>query len=126
MICLDTNYLILGLVDNSSESRELRAWVASGETLVTPMVAWHEFVCGPVTGVQRDTMRAFVEALLPFDETHARIAADLFNNAGRRRTLRVDAMIAAAAIASDASLATNNREDFEVFVQSGLRLQSPR
>lgn len=70
-------------------------------------------------------MRAFVTALLPFDETNARIAAELFNNSGRRRTLRVDAMIAAAAIAADASLATNNRENFEVFVQSGLRLQSP-
>lgn len=125
MICLDTNYLILGLVANSSESSELRAWVASGETLVTPMVAWYEFLCGPVTAVQRDTMRTFVKVLLPFDETHARIAAELFNNSGRRRTLRVDAMIAAAAIAADASLATNNRDDFEVFVQSGLRLQSP-
>ncbi len=123
MICLDTNYLILGLVADSSESTELRAWASAGEVLVTPMVAWYEFLCGPVTVVQRDTMRGFLQALLPFDETQAQTAAGLFNACGRRRSLRVDAMIAAAAITSDASLATNNYEDFEVFVESGLRLQ---
>ncbi len=122
MICLDTNYLILGLVADSSESAELRAWVAAGETLVTPMVAWYEFLCGPVTEIQRDTMRAFVHTLLPFDESHANTAAELFNASGRRRSLRVDAMIAAAAICAGASLATNYREDFGVFVPSGLRL----
>ncbi len=122
MICLDTNYLILGLVADSRESTELRRWAAEGETLVTPMVAWYEFLCGPVTDVQRDTMRAFVQMLLPFDEAQANTAAELYNACGRRRSLRVDAMIAAAAIAADASLATNNREDFEAFMAGGLRL----
>ncbi len=123
MICLDTNYLILGLVADSSESQELRAWAAAGEVLVTPMVAWYEFLCGPVSPVQRDTMRTFLQALLLFDEPQAHIASELFNATGRRRALRVDAMIAAAAISAGASLATNNREDFEVFVRGGLRLQ---
>ncbi len=122
MICLDTNYLIRGLIDGSEESAALRSWAAAGETLVTPMVAWYEFLCGPVTANQRDTVRTFLESVLPFDEEHAAIAAELYNAAGRRRSLRVDAMIAAAAISANATLATNNRDDFEVFVDSGLKL----
>ena len=120
MICLDTNYLILGLVDGSLESRELTAWVARGDRLVTPTVAWYEFLCGPVSAAQVRTMRAFVQELLPFDESHASVAAALFNACGRKRTLRIDAMIAATAIASGARLATGNRADFTHFTASGL------
>ena len=122
MICLDTNYLILGLVPGSRESRELSAWFTSGETLVTPMLAWFEFLCGPVTAVQIQTMRAFLHALLPFDESHAIAAAGLFNAAGRKRTVRVDAMIAATAIVAGAALATNSQHDFSAFKERGLRL----
>lgn len=121
MICLDTNYLILGLVPGSREGRELTAWITSGERLVTPMLAWFEFLCGPVTAMQIQTMRAFLHALLPFDESHAVAAAGLCNVAGRKRTVRVDAMIAATAIVAGAALATNNQKDFGAFSASGLR-----
>ena len=40
MICLDTNYLIVGLVSGSRESRELAAWVAAGDRLVAPALVW--------------------------------------------------------------------------------------
>jgi hypothetical protein len=49
-------------------------------------------------------------------------AARLFNAAGRKRTLRIDAMIASTAIVGGAELATNNRTDFNVFVPHGLKL----
>lgn len=122
MICLDTNYLILGLVDGSRESRELRAWIADGERLMVPTLVWFEFLCGPVTAAQIQTMRAFVHELVPFDDAHAIKAADLFNAAARKRSTRVDAMIAATAIVADAPLATNNRSDFLPFEDGGLRL----
>ncbi len=121
MICLDTNYLILGLVPGSREGRELTAWITSGERLVTPMLAWFEFLCGPVTAMQIQTMRAFLHDLLPFDESHAVAAAGLCNVAGRKRTVRVDAMIAATAIVAGAALATNNQKNFGAFSLSGLR-----
>ncbi len=121
MICLDTNYLILGLVAGSRESRELAAWVAAGEQLVAPSLVWFEFLCGPVTEVQVHTMRAFLHELTPFDEPQAIVAANLFNAAARKRSTRVDAMIAATAIVADAALATNNAADFLPFRESGLR-----
>jgi predicted nucleic acid-binding protein len=96
VICLDTNYLILGLVSGSRESRELAAWVAAGERLVAPTLVWFEFLGGPVTEAQVSTMRAFLHQLVPFDAPQASIA--------------------------DAALATNNATDFLPFRDSGLRL----
>lgn len=122
MICLDTNYLILGLVAGSRESRELAAWYASGERMMVSTLVWFEFLCGPVTAAQIETMRAFVHEMVPFDESHAMKAADLFNAAARKRSTRVDAMIAATAIVTDSALATNNTDDFRAFLDSGLRL----
>jgi len=121
MICLDTNYLILGLVEGSRESQELSGWVRAGERLVAPALVWFEFLCGPITAAQTKTMRAFVQELLPFGEEQAVAAAELFSAGGRKRSTRVDAMIAATAIASGAALATNNQPDFRAFLQSGLR-----
>lgn len=122
MICLDTNYLILGLVSASQESQELSLWAKTGEPLITPMPAWYEFLCGPVTSAQICTMRAFLEQIVPFDEPQAIAAARLFNATRRKRSLRVDAMIAGTAIAAGAILATTNRMDFTAFVPHGLKL----
>jgi len=122
MICLDTNYLIRGLVAGSSEAGELSAWYQKGEQLITPMPAWFEFVCGPVTDEQVATARAFLTSIVPFGETEAIEAARLFNATGRNRKYSVDAMIAATAIVAKASLATNNRKDFLPFVPHGLIL----
>ena len=122
MICLDTNYLILGLVVGSPESAQLIAWFHAGERLITPMPAWYEFLCGPVTQPQIDAIRAFLHEIRPFDELTATTAAQLFNAAHRKRPLRVDAMIAATAITAGAVLATNNQKDFAVFISSGLQI----
>jgi predicted nucleic acid-binding protein len=122
MICLDTNYLILGLVAGSEESRKLTQWVGSGEILITSMTCWYEFLCGPVNASQIETMRAFLQSIVLFDDSQATKAAQLFNAAGRKRRLRVDAMIAAAAIVTGSKLATNNTEDFIDWQSEGLTL----
>ncbi len=121
MICLDTNYLILGLSKGSNESKKLIQWFQNGDLLVTPMPVWYEFLCGPVNQSQIEVMRSFISEIIPFGEKQAVLAADLFNVAGRKRSLRVDAMIAATAMIADAKLATNNREDFSRF--KGLKLK---
>jgi predicted nucleic acid-binding protein len=122
MICLDTNYLIKGVTAGTPEAGELIAWAQAGESLITPMPAWFEFLCGPVTPAQISTIRAFLTEIVVFDEPQAREAARLFNAVGRKRHLRVDAMIAGTASAVGAALATGNRADFAPFVAHGLLL----
>ncbi len=122
MICLDTNYLIQGLVAGTAEAGELISWHQAGEPIVAPMPAWLEFLCGPVTGLQVATMRAFLREIVSFGEAQATEAARLFNAASRRRGLSVDAMIAGTATSLGALLATRNVEDFSLFEPHGLRL----
>jgi predicted nucleic acid-binding protein len=124
VICLDTNYLILGLAPGSDESRRLIAWARAGEALIAPAVVWYEFLCGPVTASQIAVARAFLQEIVGVDERCAIEAAHLVNSTGRARRLRVDALIAGTAIAFNASLATGNRADFEHFVAHGLQLTS--
>ncbi len=122
MICLDTNYLIRDVEDGSPESMELVKWIKNGNELITPMPAWYEFLCGPVTKDQISTMEAFLFRVVPFSDPEAITAPRLFNLTNRKRSLRFDSMIAATAIEAGASLATNNLGDFELFVPHGLEL----
>jgi predicted nucleic acid-binding protein len=123
MICLDTNYLVRGLVKDAPESAQLIQWYQSGEELLSAAPAWYEFLCGPVTGPQINAIRAFLSGgILAFEEIQATEAARLFNRIGRIRRLRVDTMIAATAVVAGARLATSNTEDFKVFLPHGLKL----
>lgn len=122
MICLDTNYLIKGLEESSLEAEQIVCWYQAGEPLITAMPAWYEFVCGPLSDSQEVTMRAFLHAIMLFDEEQARASAYLFNQSGRKRHLRVDAMIAGCALVANAKLATDNTGDFRAFVDAGLEL----
>ena len=122
VICLDTNYLILGLVAESPEAEELVAWSESGERFCAASTAWYEFLCGPVNASQAATMRGVLQSILPFGDRQAQEAARLFNATGRKRRLRVDAMIASAATTHQVPLATNNQDDFAEFVPLGLEL----
>lgn len=126
MICLDANFLIGGVIEARPESRHLLDWFEAGETFCTPAPAWYEFLCGPVNLSQVNTMLAFLtEGIIAFEESQALIAARLFNTVNRSRRLRVDAMIAAAAISQGARLATLNMADFGQFDPHGLELAHP-
>lgn len=123
MICLDTNYLILGLVDGSVEANQLIEWSDFGETFCTASTAWYEFLCGPINAAQVTAVGGILQKILPFDDVQAREAARLYNATGRKRSLRIDAMIASAAISNRVPLATNNHADFAEFVPLGLLLR---
>jgi predicted nucleic acid-binding protein len=122
VICLDTNYLILGLVRESPEADQLLAWSESGETFCTASTAWYEFLCGPVNASHISTMRGVLQSILPFDDRQSQEAARLYNATGRKHRLRVDAMIASAATTHQIPLATGNQADFVDFVPLGLEL----
>ena len=123
MICLDTNYLVRGLVKGSRESADLVRWYQSNELLMSAVPAWYEFLCGPVASRHIQIVRGFLSGgVIAFEEVQAIEAARLFNAVGRTRRLRTDAMIAATAIVAGARLATSNAEDFKAFVPHGLTI----
>ncbi len=123
MIHLDTNYLVRGNHAGSPEDVDLNRWLATGQLLASSSIAWMEFVSGPVTDPVIESIRhALGDRIIPFTHIEAKLAADLFNAVSRRRVLRYDCMIAAAAIAAGAELATRNADDFRLFVPHGLVL----
>lgn len=123
MIHLDTNYII-GLVTKDSRLRPtLEEWLRNREIFAVSSIAWSEFVTGPVTPQQvHDASTILQGRILSFGEVEAIIAARLYNQAGRKRALRLDSFIAAVAISSSAPLATENQKDFLPFVSGGLSL----
>jgi predicted nucleic acid-binding protein len=125
MILLDTNYLITSLVPKSLEAQQVKDWIRKGQELCTSGICWYEFLCGPVED-EGILLVSFLirELVLPFTADQAKEASRLFNETGRKRHLRVDAMIAAAAIVSNAILATDNQDDFGEFLPYGLKLLS--
>lgn len=122
MILLDTNYLIGVLVRDSPEAARVIDWYRDEELCVSA-VAWYEFLCGPVDAAGEMVVRGLIrDRILPYTADQASESARLFNAVGRARSLRVDAMIAAASIVANARLGTANVEDFKRFEPFGLRL----
>jgi predicted nucleic acid-binding protein len=123
MILLDTNYLIKLLVQGSPEAEMIKVWYLN-EDLCTSAISWYEFVCGPVNDEGIMVVRSLLhDRILPFTADQATESVRLYNASGRKRNLRVDAMIAASAIVPNAELATGNIGDFAQFVPLGLRLR---
>lgn len=123
MVCLDTNYLVRTLVPDSEEFRRVAGWFHNGIELCTSSIAWYEFLCGPVSDNGARIVRALLSGgVIGFDTEQADKAARLFNDVGRNRRLKFDAMIAASAMCVGAQLATGNRDDFLPFVPFGLSL----
>ena len=123
MIHLDTNYLIGLPVKGSAVALEVDGWLAAGESLAASAIAWTEFLNGPVTPLEVSRTEAVLQSrILPFGQAEAALAAELFNQTGRRRGSRFDCLIAATAIRAQAEVATVNQSDFKVFVPHGLKL----
>jgi predicted nucleic acid-binding protein len=123
MIHLDTNYLIGLAVQGSSQAQNVEKWLALNETIATSALAWTEFLNGPVTAAEIALVESIIEQnVVPFGKAAASLAAQLFNQTGRRRGSRFDCVIAATAILAGAEFATENRSDFKGFAPFGLKL----
>jgi predicted nucleic acid-binding protein len=123
VILLDTNHLIRCLVKGTDVAQQISRWLTERQQLATTALCWYEFVNGPVDEQAVALVTALLaDRILPFTAAHSREAARLYNETGRRRTMRIDAMVAAVAIVTNAELATENTDDFILFVPLGLRL----
>ena len=125
MTHLDTNFLIASMVPASAESRRVSQWLGAGETLGLSVIAWAEFLCGPVSLQQTALAAAAFPDPVPLVREDAARAADLFNATGRRRGSLADCLIAATCLRLGASVATSNLQDFQRFTPMGLRVISP-
>jgi predicted nucleic acid-binding protein len=119
---LDTNFLIALSCGEESSIRRIQKWLSTGKGLAVSAVVWTEFLTGPLDEEQIARMKTLIDEVIPFDQEQAALAADLFNHTGRIKALRMDAMIAAAAITTKSPLATENSADMKRFVSAGLKL----
>ena len=122
MIHFDTNALI-ALPQWARNAHPVIRRVVAGEPAAVCSVVWYEFLIGPIDAAEIDLTRAFLQGRIqPIDDEDATLAAQLFNDCGRRRMLKTDALIAASAIRANADFLTVNVADFEPFASHGLRL----
>lgn len=122
-IHLDTNYLIRFANGSDSEiTGQVFSWIKARERIYASAVAWAEFQCGPLTFREHETAHEILHGVLPVTLDHANQAGWLFQKTGRRSRSLADCLIAACAMQHGAFLATDNRSDFETFVEHGLKL----
>jgi len=122
MIHFDTNFLIQATIAGSPAHEQFRRWAAAGEGFGVSSIAWSEYLCGPLDATARTLALQIFPNPEPFLSADAALAANLFNQTGRRSRSLADCMIAAAAIRCGAKLATANLADFQPFVSLGLIL----
>jgi predicted nucleic acid-binding protein len=113
-IQFDTDFLIYALSQTGAERNRLRRAAESDAVLQISAVAWYEFSRGPRLPEQIAVARSFFAAdgVIPFDETLAAHAAEIFRRLGSPRRRAADIAIGVTAAASEAILLTRNARDF--------------
>ena len=111
MTHLDTSFLIRALCPGSPQERQLLVWLDGPGSVPLSAVAWAEFLCGPVSADVTAIARTLLGEPVPLGTAAAERAAQLFNQAGRRRGSLLDCLVAATAIEADAQLATDDSPD---------------
>ena len=122
MIHFDTNFLIETVVAGSAAHVKFRGWMQALEDCNASVIAWAEFLCGPLDARAEAIARQIFPHPEPFLPGDAALAASLFNQTGRRSRSLADCMIAAVAMRCGAKLATRNTADFQPLVPYGLML----
>ena len=125
MIHLDANVLIRLSVPGSGAAKKVRQWLLAGETLAVSAPVWFEYISGPVTAQEVLHAEAVLTGgVVDFEKADSHRAADLFNLTGRKRSMKLDCMIAASALIQRARIATTNGADFQPFAAHGLSIEA--
>lgn len=122
MIHFDANFLIAAMAVSSPEAQRSVAWIAAENIPAISVMAWAEFLCGPLAANDEERAREWLREIVPLRPADAALAARMFNATGRRSRSLADCLIAAAAIHDRAALATINTDDFACFAPLGLTL----
>jgi predicted nucleic acid-binding protein len=123
MVHLDTNCLVDLQSPKSRVRRALLARLRGGERVSCSVLAWAEYLCGPVSARERELSWQLIEASpVLLDEFATELGAQFFNSNGRRRGSLADCLIAATAVTHGAVFLTLNRHDFVPFEGLGLKL----
>jgi predicted nucleic acid-binding protein len=122
VIHFDSNFLVAAFQAGSPEETRFSAWLRAKEPLGLSAVAWAEFFSGPLSKRDEALARQLFPRIEALSGADAEMAAQLFNQTGRRSRSLADCMIAAVAIRCGARLATLNIADFQPFIPHGLAL----
>lgn len=123
MIHLDANLLVALVKQHDAHHPTAARVIAELGPFGCSAVAWMEFHSKPVHSDDKAALEAILSGgIVPFDETTAALAGEIFHLTGSKRRTRLDSMIAATAIRAGATLATTNPADFEPFLPHGLQL----
>ena len=123
MIQIDTNFLVALVAPREDAFRLTESWLKEQKQIAISAITWSEFCNGPLLEDSKTIALDLIQdRIIDFSKKQAELAAELFNETGRRRSSRCDCMIAASAIVRQASLATYNQKDFERFIPHGLQL----
>lgn len=111
---VDTDFLIYALQATGRERARLLEVAESNQALGISSVAWYEFSRGPRTPEQLATARALFaeDGVIPFSESLAASAADVFRRLGSPRRRAADIAIGVTAASFEATLLTRNARDF--------------
>ena len=127
MVHLDTSCL----VDIHSPKSRVRFWLRQklrlGERVSCSVLAWAEYLCGPLSREERELSWQLIEGSpAKLDGFVAELGAQFFNATGRRRGSLADCLIAATAVSHNAVFITLNERDFLPFESLGLKLTKNR
>ena len=119
---LDTDFMLKAIGVKGSEQALLRRLSDSDASIEISAIAWYEFCRGPRVPEQEALARSYLETdgIIPFDETIAANAADLFRRLGSPRKRAADVAIAATALFRGARLLSANTRDYSGI--EGLKL----
>lgn len=111
---LDTDFLIKAIGQNGPEREVMRRVEDSDAEIEISSLAWYEFCRGPRVPEQEALARSYLEheGVVPFTETLASTAADIFRTLGSPRRRAADIAIAVVAISRGARLLTANTRDY--------------
>jgi predicted nucleic acid-binding protein len=125
LIHVDTSVLVDAFTGARRSLAPLESATTKGEVLTFCSIVLYEWLRGPRTEDELETVRVFFETdrLANFGERDGKTAAVLYRQVKRARHRQADLAIAACAIEDAAALWTLNPRDFDDI--PGLRLYQP-